>query len=70
MSFARLSLSLAGVVGLLTVAFTGAVVWLLITQPVTTAESAAQAVQGDVAPLMRAVAGVLYSAFEGLLKYL
>jgi hypothetical protein len=70
MSFARLSLSLAGVVGLLTVAFTGAVVWLLVTQPVTTAESAAQAAQGEVGPLMRAVAGVLYSAFEGLLKYL
>jgi hypothetical protein len=70
MSFARLSLSLAGVVGLLTVAFTAAVVWLLVTQPVTTAESAAQAAQGDVAPLMRAVAGVLYGALEGLLKYL
>jgi hypothetical protein len=41
MSIARLSLSLAGVVGLLTVAFTAAVVWLLVTQPVTTAETAA-----------------------------
>ncbi|CAN5493655.1 hypothetical protein BH23ACI1_BH23ACI1_14940 [soil metagenome] len=70
MSIARLSLSLAGVVGLLTVAFTAAVVWLLVTQPVTTAETAAQAVQGEVAPLMRAVAGVIYTALEGLLKYL
>lgn len=70
MSIARLSLSLAGVVGILTVAFTAAVVWLLVTQPVTTAETAAQAAQGEVAPLMRAVAGVVYSALEGLLKYL
>lgn len=70
MSLARLSLSLAGVVGILTVAFTAAVVWLLVTQPVTTAETAAQAAQGEVAPLMRAVAGVVYSALEGLLKYL
>jgi hypothetical protein len=70
MSIARLSLSLAGVVGLLTVAFTAAVVWLLVTQPVTTAETAAQAAQGEVGPLMRAVAGVLYGALEGILKYL
>jgi hypothetical protein len=70
MSIARLSLSLAGVVGLLTVAFTAAVVWLLVTQPVTTAETAAAAAQGEVAPLVRAVAGVVYSALEGLLKYL
>lgn len=70
MSIARLSLSLAGVVGLLTVAFTAAVVWLLVTQPVTTAETAAQAAQGDVGPLMRAVAGAIYGALEGLMKYL
>lgn len=70
MSLARLSLSLAGVVGVLTVAFTGAVVWLLVTQPVTTAETAAQAAQGDVGPLMRAVADVLYNALGGILKYL
>lgn len=67
MSFARLSLSLAGVIGVLTVAFTGAVIWLLVTQPVTTAEKVAQ---GEVGPLVRAVADVLYNALQGLLKYL
>ena len=70
MSFARVSLSLAGVVGVLTVAFTGAVVWLLVTQPVTTAETAAKAAQGEVGPLMKAVGEVLYSAFQGLFRYL
>jgi hypothetical protein len=67
MSIARLSLSLAGVIGVLTVAFTGAVIWLLVTQPVTTAEKVAQ---GEVAPLVRAVADVLYNALQGILKYL
>jgi hypothetical protein len=46
------------------------VVWLLVTQPVTTAETAAQAAQGEVGPLMKAVADVLYSALQGLFKYL
>jgi hypothetical protein len=67
MSFARLSLSLAGVVGIIAVALSGAVVWLLITQPVTVADAVAQ---GEVSPVMRALAGALYNAFSGLLKYL
>lgn len=70
MSFAKISLSLAGAVGVLTVAFTGAIVWLFVTQPVTTAETAAQAVDGDVAPLVKAVAGALLDALQGLFKYL
>jgi hypothetical protein len=67
MSFARLSLSLAGVVGIIAVALSGAVVWLLITQPVTVADAVAK---GEVSPVMRALAGALYDAFSGLLKYL
>lgn len=67
MSFARLSLSLAGVIGVIALALSGAVIWLLITQPVTVADAVAQ---GEVSPVMRALAGALYNAFEGLLKYL
>ena len=70
MSFARLSLSLAGAVGVLTVAFSGAIVWLFVSQPVTTAETAAQALEGDVAPLIKAVAGAIYGALQGLFRYL
>lgn len=70
MSFARISLSLAGAVGVLAVAFTAAIVWLFVTQPVTTAETAAQAVEGNVSPLVKAVAGVLYEALQGLFNYL
>ena len=67
MSFARLSLSLAGVIGVIAIALSGAVVWLLITQPVTVADAVAK---GEVSPVMRALADALYNAFSGLLKYL
>ena len=67
MSFARLSLSLAAVIGLVATAMAGATIWLLITQPVTVADAVAQ---GEVSPLAEALAGVLYQALQGLLKYL
>jgi hypothetical protein len=67
MSFAQRSLSLAGIVGVLTAAFAGALIWLLVTQPVTTAENISK---GEMSPILRAVGGVLYDALQGLLKFL
>lgn len=67
MSFARLSLSLAAVVGLIATALAGATIWLLVTQPVTVADAVAS---GEVSPLMRALAGALYQALAGIVKYL
>lgn len=67
MTFARFSLSLVGVVGIIAVALAGATIWLLITQPVTVADAVAQ---GEVSPLARALAGAIYDALQGLLKYL
>ena len=67
MSFARLSLSLAAVIGLLATAMAGATVWLLVTQPVTVADAVAT---GEVSPIMRALAGALYEALAGIVKYL
>jgi multidrug resistance efflux pump len=67
MSFARLSLSLAGVIGVIAVALAGATIWLLLTQPVTVANAVAQ---GEVSPVVKALAGAIYNAFAGLLKYL
>ena len=67
MSFARLSLSLAGVVGVLAAAVAAATIWLIMTQPVTVATAVAQ---GEVSPLVKALAGVLYNALQGLIKYL
>ena len=70
MTFARVSLSLAGVVGLVAVALAAATIWLLVSQPVTTADAAADLARGNVTPLARALAGVLYDALQGLLRYL
>ena len=67
MSFARLSLSLAAVIGVIAIALAGATIWLLIAQPVAVADAVAT---GDVNPLMRALAGALYDALEGIVKYL
>jgi hypothetical protein len=67
MSFARVSLSLAGVIGLIATALAGAIIWLLVTQPVTVADAVAT---GEVSPIMRALAGALYDALAGIVKYL
>jgi hypothetical protein len=67
MSFAQRSLSLAGIIGVLTAVFAGGLIYLLVTQPVSTAEYIAN---GEVSPLISAVAGVLYDALRGILKFL
>jgi multidrug resistance efflux pump len=67
MSLAQRSLSLAGIIGVLTAVFAGGLIYLLVTQPVSTAENIAQ---GEVSPIVRAVAGVLYDALRGILKFL
>ncbi len=67
MRLARLSASLFGTVAVLAALFAGATIWLLLTDPVTVAESVNQ---GQVSPLVQELATVLYSAFQGILKYL
>jgi hypothetical protein len=70
MTFARVSLSLAAVVGMVALALAAATIWLLVSQPVTTADAAADLARGNVSPLAKALAGVLYDALQGLLRYL
>lgn len=67
MSFAQVSLSLVAVIGVVAVALASATIWLLVTQPVTVADAVAK---GEMSPLAKALAGVLYEALQGLLKYL
>jgi hypothetical protein len=67
MSFTRVSLSLVGVAGVVALALAGGIIWLMITQPVMVADSVAK---GEISPLARALAGALYDALQGLLKYL
>ena len=70
MTLARVSLSLLGVVGVVAITLAGATIWLLVTQPVTTADAIGAATQGEISPLVKALAGAIYEALEGLLKYL
>ena len=50
MNFARVSLSLVGIAGVVAVALAAGVIWLMITQPVMVADSVAK---GDARPLSR-----------------
>ena len=66
-SLGALSFSLVGMVGVLALVMAGATIWLLLTDPVTVAESVDA---GEVSPLVRSLAGAIYEALRGLLKYL
>ena len=59
--------SLVGIVGLFAAIIAGATVWLLLTDPVTVAESMDS---GEVSPLVQSLAGSIYDAIAALLKYL
>jgi hypothetical protein len=59
--------SLVGIVGLFALIVAGATVWLLLTDPVTVAESMDS---GEVTPLVQSLAGSIYDAIVRLLKYL
>ena len=67
MSVARFGLGLFGVVAILAATLAGAAIWLMLTDPVTVADSLSS---GEVSPVMRALAGALYDAFKGILGYL
>lgn len=66
-SFVSLSFSVVGLIGLLAAVIAGATIWLLLTDPVTVAESVDA---GEVSPLVRSLASAIYEALQGLLKYL
>jgi hypothetical protein len=59
--------SLVGIVGLFAAVIAGATVWLLLTDPVTVAESMDS---GEVSPLVQSLAGSIYDALVRLLRYL
>ena len=63
----RMSLSLFGTAAVVAAILASATIWLVLTDPVTVADSVNQ---GDVSPLMRQLASVVFEAIKGLLKYL
>jgi hypothetical protein len=67
MRYQRLGVSLFGVIALVSIVLAAATVWLFLTNPVTVATAVNE---GEVSPLVRDLAQVLYNALSGLLKYL
>lgn len=59
--------SVVGIIGLFAAVIAGATIWLLLTDPVTVAESMDS---GEVSPLVRSLAGSIYDALVRLLGYL
>lgn len=66
-SLGRISVSIAGVVGVVAVTVAGATIWLLLTDPVSVADAVSEQ---DVTPLVRELAAILYEAVRRLLGYL
>ena len=54
-------------IGVASAVVAGATIWLLVTDPVTVASAVED---GEVSPLVRRLAEVLYNALAGLLTYL
>jgi len=67
MNMKGLGVSLFSLVAIVTIVLAAATIWLFLTNPVTVATAVNE---GDVTPLVRNLAQVLYQALAGLLKYL
>jgi hypothetical protein len=70
MSVIRFSVSLVAIIGLMAATIAGATIWLLLTDPIKSADAASQLMNGDVSPFVSAVGSVIYDALRGLFKYL
>jgi hypothetical protein len=66
-SFYSRLFSLVGIIGLFALVVAGATVWLLLTDPVTVAESMDS---GEVTPLVQSLATSIYDALVRLMHYL
>jgi hypothetical protein len=70
MSVVRFSVSLVALIGLMAATVAGATIWLLLTDPVKSADTAGELVQGNLTPFVAAVGTVIFDAIKGLFKYL
>lgn len=70
MNTSRFSLSLVGIIGVFVAVLSAAALWLAVSDPVSTATAVDAATQGDVSPIVKALAGALYDALQGIMKYL
>lgn len=65
MRLQRLSISLFTCVALVSIALAAATIWLFLTNPVTVANAVNE---GEISPLVRNLAQVLYQALAGILR--
>ena len=59
--------SVAIVIGVLASIVAGATIWLMLTDPVTVLNAVDE---GEISPLVRQLADIIYNALSGLLDYL
>ncbi len=59
--------SVAVLIGLVAAVIAGATIWLMLTDPVTVANAVDD---GEITPLVRSLADVIYNAIARLLDYL
>jgi hypothetical protein len=70
MSAIRFSVSLVAIIGVMAATIAAATIWLLLTDPIQSAQAANALGNGDVTPFVAAVGSVIYGALRGLFKYL
>ena len=63
----ELMLTMAGLVGMVTSGVAAMTIWLLLTDPVTVLNAVDE---GQVSPLVRQLADIIFNALSGLLNYL
>jgi hypothetical protein len=67
MRSSRLSVSLSAGIAVVAAVFAGALIWLMLSDPVTVADAVET---GEVTPLLAELANVIYQALLSLLDYL
>ena len=67
MRSSRISVSLSAGIAIVAAIFAAALIWLLLSDPVTVADAVNA---GDVTPLLLELVQVIYKALLGLLDYL
>ena len=70
MGMVRFSVSLVALIGLMAATVAAATIWLLLTDPVRTADAASELANGNVSPFVEALGSVIFGALQGLFKYL
>ena len=70
MALVRFSVSLVALIGLMAATVAAATIWLLLTDPVRTADAASELANGNMSPFVEALGSVIFGALQGLFKYL